>query len=77
MLEGEEIIGYSPEAYLKSETEYDTSNDTVLFEKSATGTSLVLHEKMFCVFFPGEAHKPGCATNIQRKVRKIVIKIHS
>lgn len=45
---------------------YDTVEDEV---------AISMHPGDFVVFYPGEIHRPGCATSTPVRIKKIVIKI--
>ncbi|MFV0576169.1 MAG: YhcH/YjgK/YiaL family protein [Vibrio sp.] len=76
ILEGEETIGYScetPQALL-DKPEY--TNDVVLFNEVSNESFLSLKSGDFIIFYPGESHRPQCATNEPKQVRKAVVKVH-
>ena len=55
------------------ETEYDSEQDC-LFYRDAEPMPIRLAAGYFVVLFPHDAHKPGCAVDVPRRVRKIVVK---
>ena len=55
---------------------YDEKNDYQFFSANRNISDIVVGEKEFIVFFPGEAHKPGCLyCQSKDPVRKLVFKI--
>lgn len=76
ILEGEETFGYSietPQALL-DKPEY--TNDVLLFNEVSNESFMSLRAGDFIIFYPGEAHRPQCATKAPMTVRKAVIKVH-
>ena len=73
MLKGRECIFYSPLDLTASKTSYSVENDYELF----TGKSmeLLFREGDFAVFYPQDAHKPGCTIDQPEQVIKVVVKI--
>lgn len=73
VIEGEELIGYTPINNLDIIKPYDKENDVVL--GIADGNYIKLNTGDFMVFFTNEAHKPGVKTSSCAKVKKLIIKI--
>ncbi|HBV77607.1 MULTISPECIES: YhcH/YjgK/YiaL family protein [Vibrio] len=76
ILEGEETFGYSietPQALL-DKPEY--TNDVLLFNEVGNESFISLRAGDFIIFYPGESHRPQCATKEPMTVRKAVIKVH-
>lgn len=75
VIEGEEIIEWLPVAGLAVDTPYGAEND-IVFYRNAPGTApLIMRPGLFAVFYPADAHKPGCAIAAAASVRKIVVKV--
>lgn len=74
MLTGSETIYWAPLTELLPHTEYSKDDDIILF-KGANTTPLPLQKDYFCIFFPEDAHKPGCIRNNPQEVRKAVVKV--
>ncbi len=53
------------------------SEDAALCQAEGGYSTLELHRGDFAVIFPGEAHRPGIATDKQREVKKAVAKIRA
>lgn len=76
VLEGFEVIAYSPIGYLKEKEPYNCDKDFALFVGDpAEKVFLHLDKVNFCIFFPGEPHIPGLTKKQTTKVRKLVVKI--
>jgi len=76
VLSGQECIGYSPSHFLALEGEYSDEKD-IMFYKNDTQQhcELLVPRDHFCLFFPGEAHKPGLHVSRRESVKKAVIKV--
>lgn len=76
LLDGEEIIEYTPVSGLTIKDEYDESRDIEFFSDGKnTITPLKLDTTMFAVFYPQDAHKPQLKFQNCQKVKKAVVKI--
>ena len=71
---GREIIYWSLIENLTSKGEYSEQND-IIFLKGDDVTGLPMVKNNFCIFFPQDAHKPGCILDKPEKVRKVVVKV--
>jgi biofilm protein TabA len=74
VLEGREIMYWSPVGALEPDGVYSEERD-VAFYKGGVPGALALAEGGFAVFYPQDAHKPCCQWNGPVKVRKAVFKI--
>jgi biofilm protein TabA len=72
---GRERILYSPVEALEVETDYDASTDLVFYREPAASTSLLMQPGTFAVFYPDDAHKPGCMAGGREAVKKVVLKV--
>ncbi|NIA16994.1 MAG: DUF386 family protein [Planctomycetes bacterium] len=72
---GREMIGYAPTSLLKIDTPYDSDKDVALYKSNGKITHLNLEGETFAVFYPDDAHMPGCQLNGPTEVHKIVVKI--
>lgn len=76
LLEGEEIIEYTPLYGLKTKDKYDEGRDIeFFFDGNNTITPVKLENGLFAVFYPQDAHKPQLKFQNCRKVKKAVVKI--
>ena len=73
VLEGEEAIGYDDISKLTPKTEFNEEKDIQMLD--GVGQYVTLKPGMFCVVFPHDGHKPGCAVTTPQKIRKFVIKV--
>lgn len=72
---GTEIIHYAPTAGLDPATSYDAEKDFLLYRDPPTATPLHLAPGTFTVFYPHDAHKPGCLSGESAKIKKVVVKV--
>jgi YhcH/YjgK/YiaL family protein len=72
---GAERILYIPAEGLAVAEPYSDENDILFFEDPKASTSLLLNTGDAAVFFPEDAHKPGCMAGARHDVRKVVVKI--
>lgn len=75
LLTGAEVIEWSPLSGLEVVDPYGEQRDAGFYRASGDVTCLVLTPRRFAVFFPPDAHKPGCAIAEPVDVRKIIAKI--
>jgi biofilm protein TabA len=75
LVKGREIIGWLRAKGLETEKEYDPERDVEFHKNSADETKLLLGPGLFAVFYPSDAHKPGCSVGFSEEVRKVVVKI--
>jgi len=73
MAEGEETVFYTPAAALQRITaEYDPARECLLAAPQPGAVPLPLGKGAFAIFFPQDAHAPGCGEGV---VRRVVIKV--
>lgn len=72
---GAERILYIPAEGLSVAEPYSEENDILFFDEPKVSTSLLLNTDDAAVFFPEDAHKPGCMAGSRHDVRKVVVKI--
>ena len=72
---GEEILEHAPLDGLAVDTPYDEAKDYGLVRDPATRSAVILRPGGWVIFFPQDAHKPGCASGAPGAVRKVVIKV--
>ncbi len=76
VIEGEEIIEWLPAAGLVIDAPYVEENDIVFYRDVPGATRLTMRPGFFAVFYPGDAHKPGCIKGAApASVRKVVVKV--
>ncbi|MQY77175.1 MAG: DUF386 family protein [Spirochaeta sp.] len=74
LVDGAEIIYWSLFENLTKNAEYSEQKDIVFLEgENLTGLSLT--KNCFCIFYPQDAHKPGCISGKPEKVKKAVVKV--
>ena len=72
---GAERILHAPAAELTVVEPYDAESDLVFFADPPASSSFLFRPGDIAVFFPGDAHKPGCMAGARDAVRKVVVKI--
>jgi YhcH/YjgK/YiaL family protein len=75
LLEGEENIDVSLERNLPVVETYDETRDVLFLAPPQQVASLPMRPGFFAVFFPHDAHRPGCHLEGRCRVRKIVMKV--
>lgn len=75
LISGEEAIGWHPVERLEVETPYSVEKDIMFYRNAPGETMLRLVPGLFAVFYPHDAHKPGCSIDAPMDVRKIVVKV--
>lgn len=73
VIEGTELMEYSDIDRLTVKMPYNDTDDYTLL--SGEGSVLRLGRGDFCIFYPQDAHKPGCFDINSTVVKKAVIKI--
>lgn len=76
ILDGEETFGYSIETPQALLDKPDYTNDVLLFNEVGNESFISLRKGDFIIFYPGESHRPQCATREPMTVRKAVVKVH-
>lgn len=71
-----ELIGFAPDKgkyrVVKDELE---DYDIMYYDRMDDETFVSMRTGSYCVFFPWDVHRPGCALGSPCKIRKIVVKI--
>ena len=75
VVSGKEMIGYAPTGSLEIDTPYDKETDASFYKKTDHITHLKLTSGMFSIFYPVDAHMPGCQFDGPAQVHKVVVKI--
>lgn len=75
IVSGKEVIGWLPTEGLKAMTPYSEEKDVVFYHNAEGMSQLVLMPGIFVVFYPHDAHRPGCFLDKPSSVRKIVVKV--
>jgi biofilm protein TabA len=77
LVRGNELIGSANPTSLRQKKPYSAEIEAALYERPAKYTRLMLKPGEFTVFFPGQAHMPGCYVEKSEVIRKVVVKILS
>ena len=72
---GAERILFAPAAGLAVSEEYVEETDLTFYADPPVSTSLLVESGGVAIFFPEDAHKPGCMAGARHSVRKVVVKI--
>jgi biofilm protein TabA len=75
LVRGKEMIGSANPAKLKAKKPYSPETEAALYERPLKYKRLLLKPGEFTVFFPGQAHMPGCYVDKSEQIRKVVVKI--
>lgn len=75
IVSGRERILHADTAGLAVDTEYNEAKDVQFFRDPEASSSLLLTPGSFAMFFPHDAHKPGCMAGGRDPVRKVVVKV--
>jgi YhcH/YjgK/YiaL family protein len=73
--DGHERILHAPAAALIVETPYDDAADITFYAEPPFASSLLMRPGDLAIFFPDDAHKPGCMAGGRHTVRKVVVKV--
>lgn len=72
---GHERILHAPADALEVETPHDDAADVAFYAEPPFASSLLMRPGGLAIFFPGDAHKPGCMAGGRHTVRKVVVKV--
>ena len=72
---GAEVIGWLPAAGLAELSAYSEEKDVLFYHPADAITPVIMVPGTFAVFFPQDAHQPGCIYRQVGPVRKIVVKV--
>jgi len=75
LVKGAEQIGYEPANQLKTHTPYSEEKDVEFFFADGDITFLNMTKDDFAIFWPSDAHMPGCQVYKPQEVIKVVFKI--
>jgi biofilm protein TabA len=73
--DGHERILHAPAAALTVETPYDDAADIAFYAEPPFASSLLMRPGDLAIFFPDDAHKPGCMAGGRHTVKKVVVKV--
>ncbi|MFA6378472.1 MAG: YhcH/YjgK/YiaL family protein [Candidatus Omnitrophota bacterium] len=75
IVSGVEVIGFTAETSLLPVTKYDAPSDIQFFEPCQRSSQLIVSSGECVIFFPNEAHQPGCLYQSPSKIKKLVFKV--
>lgn len=73
--DGHERILHAPAAALAVATPYDEAADIAFHAEPPFASSLLMRPGDLAIFFPADAHKPGCMAAGRHTVKKVVVKV--
>lgn len=73
--DGHERILHTPADALTVETPYDDAADITFYAEPPFASSLLMRPGDLAIFFPDDAHKPGCMAGARHRVKKVVVKV--
>jgi biofilm protein TabA len=73
---GQERMLHAPAPELTVVEPYDEVEDLIFYADPPASSSFLFRPGDIAVFFPWDAHKPGCMAGARHDVRKVVVKIH-
>ena len=73
VVSGRETSYWAPVASLSVKVQYRSEQDAAMYQDGES-SAIALRPGAFAVFFPQDAHKPGCAAGTASDVKKIVVK---
>jgi biofilm protein TabA len=73
--DGHERILHAPATALTVETPYDDAADITFYAEPPFASSLLMRPGDLAIFFPQDAHKPGCMAGGRHTVKKVVVKV--
>jgi YhcH/YjgK/YiaL family protein len=74
VIEGEELMGYTPLGDQIILEPYKEENDIIFFKGNKSFVKF--SSGMFAIFFPEDVHMPGISAGKISEVKKLVIKVH-
>jgi biofilm protein TabA len=75
LVRGTEMIGSADATSLHEVKPYAPETEAALFERPAKYKRLIMKPGEFVMFFPGQAHMPGCYVDKSAEIRKVVMKV--
>lgn len=75
VIEGQEILGWSPIKDLEIVEPYDEARDIMFYRAGTIPAQTRLEPGLFCLLYPQDAHLPGCQVACPSPVHKVVFKI--
>lgn len=75
IVSGREHILYAPAGALEVKTPYNEAKDVTFYQDPSASSSLLVGPGEFAIFYPPDAHKPGCMVERAERVEKVVIKV--
>ena len=68
-------MGYTKVEGLEVEEDLRPESDMIFYKETLNGSNIKFTNGDYAIFFPEDAHRPGCAFGECSKVKKIVVKV--
>lgn len=75
IVKGKEVIEWTPVEKLSVSEAYSKEKDITFYKDCEHYTKVNLEDNYFSIFFPKDAHKPGCTYELPMEMKKVVVKI--
>ena len=75
IVEGQESMGYFPVDRLEVKEDQRPEKDMIFYKETLKGSNIKFTNGDYAIFFPEDAHRPGCALDECSRVKKIVVKV--
>ena len=75
IVEGKESMGYVPVDCLEVKEDQRPEKDMIFYKETLNGSNIKFTNGDYAIFFPEDAHRPGCALGECAKVKKVVVKV--
>jgi biofilm protein TabA len=75
IVDGQEIMGYIKVEGLEIEEDLRAESDIIFYKETLNGSNIKFTNGDYAIFFPEDAHKPGCAFGECSKIKKVVVKV--
>ena len=76
MVEGEELSGVTDYSNCSVTEKYNKEKDIEFLINNNKEEFYQIEEGEFFVFFPHDAHKPAIKVDVNKKVKKVIVKVH-
>lgn len=76
MVVGEELSGVTDYSNCSTKEEYNKEKDIEFLINNENEEFYKIKEDEFFVFFPHDAHKPAIKVDTNKKVKKVIVKVH-
>lgn len=75
IVKGKEFMGWTPLDKLSIKGAYSKEKDIAFYDDCQFYSKINVEDKSYCIFFPTDAHKPGCTFDKPTEIKKVVVKV--